>query len=155
MAFDYVRSQNTALRLIARFGQSMPLVRLSSEYDPVTGEQSQTDAQVQAATVVTIPASADTVRQFDNRFKEEFKTGKIRFFYIAAKGLTFEPDAGDMFIYEGKLWDIEGVTPLNPAGVPVLYTMRGMVSGRKDMSLENMVELADESGLIFPKNWQK
>jgi hypothetical protein len=128
MPFDYQKAQKTALKLIANFGRTIPLVRLASEYDPVTGEESEITSQAATATVVSLPNGSGS--NFDNRFKEDFKAGKIRFFYVAAKGLNFEPAPGDIFVFENKVWDVAGSTPLNPAGVPVLYTMAGRVSGK-------------------------
>lgn len=129
--FNYQNAQKTALRLIDRFGQSTKLVRVSSDYDPVSGVTSDTLNQITDATVVSLPASSGTVQGFDNEFKEDLKKGKIRFFYIAAKGLGFEPEGGDLIVFEGELWDIGGGTPLNPAGTPVLFTVGCRSSGKQ------------------------
>ena len=121
--FDYKKAQKTALNLIKKFGREVTLARVTSTNDPVTGVVTVTDTQTTLATVVSLPASGNTVQAFDNKFKELLKQGKIRFFYAAAKGLAFEPDAGDYFEFDGKVWELAGSTPLNPAGLPVLYTL--------------------------------
>ena len=130
MGFDYQRAQATALRLIANFGTSMPLIRLNTEYDPVTGQNFNESIQISEATVVSLPASSGTVQAFDDRYLDDLKNGRIRFFYVAAAGLKFEPSPGDHFFFEGQTWDIAGATPLNPAGTPVLYTIGGRESGK-------------------------
>lgn len=123
--FDYINAQNLALRLISQFGQSTKIVRVDrSDYDPVTGETNSSKVFVTDATVVSLPSgSLNSVSNFDNKYKEDLKAGKIRFFYLAHKGLTFSPQQGDYLIFEGRVWDLAGATPLNPAGVPVLYTI--------------------------------
>tara|TARA_R110000803_G_scaffold19510_9_gene51002 strand:+ start:88 stop:570 length:483 start_codon:yes stop_codon:yes gene_type:complete len=130
--FDYQNAAKTALRLIDQFGQSIQIVRVSGDYDPVTGTATNETLQVTTAVVVSLPASGGTVQAFDNKFKEDLKKGKIRFFYIAAKGLGFEPEAGDLLLFEGGVWDIGGGTPLNPAGVPVLFAVGCRSSGKYD-----------------------
>jgi len=128
--FDYIKAQNTAIGLVDKFGFDMLISRTASTYDPVTGTETVILLTEQTATVVNLPASSGTVQAFDNRYKEDFKRGKIRFFYVAAKGLAFTPEPGDTFILDDKVFDVAGTTPLNPAGTPVLYTMAGRVSGR-------------------------
>lgn len=160
MAFDYIKAQNTAVRLISKFGATMPLMRMSSDYDPVTGVNSNELMQISEATVVSLPASSGAVK-FDNRFLEDLKQGRIRFFYVAALGLDFAPEAGDHFYFEGKTWDIAGATPLNPAGVPVIYTIGGRESGKgsfadiittavnnqteADLSTQQLIELIESA----------
>ena len=129
----------------------MPIIRLSSEYDPVTGKETNIKPLVTEATVVSLPSGSLTGTNFDNRFKEDLKTNKVRFFYIAAQGLSFEPQSGDIFIFENRVWDIAGSTPLNPAGIPVLYTIGGMISGKIDIvALQKVLESFD---LTFPSDW--
>jgi len=151
MAFNYTEAQQDAFDLIEEFGFEMPIVRFSSDYDPVEGLETNTIAEIQSATVVNLPASSGTIQAFDNRFKEDFKSGKIRFFYVSAKSLAFEPGPGDTFIYEDKVWDMAGTTPLNPAGIPVLYTMAGRISQKINIiELREAVANLEE---VFPKDW--
>lgn len=135
--FDYIDAQKTALELINEFGQLTKMIRLSSDYDPVTGSNDNVTSQITDAVVVSLPASGGTVQAFDNKFKEDLKKGKIRFFYVAAKGLTFQPEGGDLILFEDALWDIGGGTPLNPGGTPVLFTVGCRSSGK---SLEELPE---------------
>lgn len=119
--FDYKKAQRTALDLINKFGQVVTLSKTNSIYDPVTGQVSFTAKDSTSATVVSLPASGANLQTFDDSFKEDLNKGKARLFYIAAKGLSFEPDAGQYFEFDGKIWELAGATPLNPAGTPVLY----------------------------------
>ena len=128
MAKDYSPNIATALRLIGNFGASATIERTVADYAPASGEYSNATTSTTPATVVNLPASSGTVQAFDNRFREDVKKGKIRFFYLAASGLTFEPAPGDILIYQGDRLDIAGLTPLNPAGAPILYTLGAKVS---------------------------
>jgi len=128
--FDYLKAQSTALRLIDKFGQSTSIVRVSSDYDPATGEQSVETLETTPATIVSLPASGGLGLAGDNQFAEDLKAGKIRFFYLAAAGLTFTPLPGDILLFESYMWDIAGTTPLNPAGTPVIFTLGCRSSGK-------------------------
>lgn len=149
--FNYQNAQNTALRLIDQFGQSTKLVRVSGDYDPVSGQPSGETLAVSDATVVSLPASAGTVQASDNRFREDLKKGKIRFFYIAAAGLEFEPEGGDLLLFERGVWDIAGATPLNPAGIPILFTVGCRSSGKYDWA--TLIPQLEALGTIFPADW--
>lgn len=130
-AFDYAKAQNTALALIGKFGQVTSFARITvGTYDPVTGDPTDLSVQMDSVTVVSLPASGGTVQAFDNRFTEDLRKGKVRFFYVAAKGMTLEPQPGDLLYFEGALWELAGATPLNPAGTPVLFTFGCKPSGK-------------------------
>lgn len=150
--FDYIRAQNTALGLIDKFGQKLKIVRVdNSEYDPISGAVSNPTLYQTDSTVVTLPAGSGN-SSFDNRFKEELKAGKIRFFYVAAKGLSFAPKQGDHLLFENGVWDIAGTTPLNPAGTPVLYTLGcrvGNISSFEGIISDMLDETPTAGGLTF------
>jgi hypothetical protein len=85
--------------------------------------------------MVTVPASGGTVQAFDDRMREDYVKGRLRFFLCAAvqtdgSALDFIPSAGDIIIFEGSKWEISGNTPLNPAGTPVLHSFGAMEGGR-------------------------
>lgn len=152
--FDYQKAQQTALRLIGQFGQSISIVRIFGEYDPVSGSNSNQTFIGSPATVVTLPMVNGLGLTGDDKFKEDLKKGKIRGFYIAAKGLLFEPQPGDLLVFENEIWDIGGGTPLNPAGTPVLYTVGCRSSGLdfEKLSTELYVYLSN-NGEQGSQNW--
>lgn len=127
--FNYKSSQDTALRLINQFGVTLPLLRFAKSFNPVTGADTITSITLVNSTCVNLPATNGTIQAFDNKTVEELKKGKNRFFYMAAKGLPIQPDSDDYLIYEGKFWRIAGTTPLNPAGIPILYNVGCMDGG--------------------------
>ena len=128
--FDYNNAQKTAKNLLTKFGQVVDLVRANSSYDPVTGAENNLSKQTTKATVVVLPAGMSS-SSFDNKFKEQLKKAKGRFFYVAAKGLAFTPEAGDYFEFEGGNWELAGSTPLNPAGTPVLFTVGAKLGNKQ------------------------
>lgn len=121
--FNYNAAQVTAQNLIKRFGSSGTISRVESSYDEVAGERVVSAVNTDPVSLVNLPASTALAQQFENGIIEEYKKGKIRFFYVAAKGMTFEPEAADLLYYDGTVWELAGATPLNPAGTPVYYTI--------------------------------
>lgn len=120
---------NDAYNDILAAGTLATLSRVTSSYDAVAGEKIVTAIQTDSVAVVSFPASSGTVQAFDNRIVEEYKKGKIRFFYVAAKGLNFEPEAGDLLFVKNKVWEVAGTTPLDPdCASPILYTLGAKVS---------------------------
>jgi len=148
--FDYTKAQETALRLVDKFGvfQELAFVRVSSNYDPVVGKRSNISMVTTGATLVTVPATSGTTQGFDNRLMEQLRRGKVRFFYVAHVGLLFEPRETDYLIFEGQVWQVMGSTPTNPAGLPVLHSVgvqQTPISELADVLLSEGAEIAGES----------
>ena len=131
--FNYSKAQQTALGLITKFGTDTTIAETSETYDPVEGATSAGTVTKQTATVVSLSAS-EGIAYFGDRFREELLTGSVRFFYIAAVGLDFAPEPGQLILWEGKLWDISGTNPLSPSGIPVIYNL-GCTLSQKDPSI--------------------
>ena len=121
--FNYIAAQKTALRLINKFGFVTTIGRVSGTYNAVEGTTSGSATQTTPATVVSLPFSQGSSRGFDNDFIEDLKKSKGRFFYVAAKDLIFQAEAGDVLLFENTVWDVSGTTPLNPAGTPLIFTL--------------------------------
>lgn len=128
----YTQEQNDAYKDILEAGALAQISRLFSTYDEVEGEQVATSIKTDSAAVVNLPGSTSLAQQFENQILEDFKKGKIRFFYVAAKGLTLEPESGDYLVLNGKVWDVAGATPLNPdmGSTPILYIVGVKASAR-------------------------
>lgn len=126
----YTQDQTDTYDSILEAGTLATLSRVTSSYDATEGEEIITDVQIDPVAVVNLPASTSLSQQFENRIIEDYKKGKIRFFYMAAKGLTFEPKAGDLLFFKSKVWDLAGATTLDPDGTtPVLYVIAARASG--------------------------
>lgn len=121
---DYTEDINGAYDDILDAGIAATISRVSSTYNEVEETEVITAVTTDITAVVSFPASSGTVQAFDNRIIEDYKKGLIRFFYVAAKNLTFEPEPGDLLYFNSKVWEIAGTTPLNPNGAqPIFYTM--------------------------------
>ena len=119
MAYDYTIPVATALRLITKFGQTVTVNRISGVYSPTTGTIGSGSTSY-TAIVVTVPGTA---KDLDDRLKEEFVKGRVRFFFMAASGLSVVPTSGDRVEFESKEWEVAGVNPLNPAGTALIYSI--------------------------------
>ena len=129
--FNYTAAETTAARLIDKFGETVNLLRYDATYDPVTGQTSSEVSQITEATLVSLPASQGTVEAFDNRTREAFIQGKLRFFIVAAKNLSFLPLPGDYISFESALWEIIGSTPLNPAGTALIFRVGAQLGNKQ------------------------
>ena len=126
--FDYNASAETALRLVKQFGQKIPILRLSREFDPIEGTVTSIDIKTGKLDAVTLPASKGTVQAFDNLIPEDLRKTKLRFVIAAAATAPFEPEGNDYIIFENRVWLVKGQTPLNPAGIPVIYKFGAFIT---------------------------
>lgn len=124
--FNYSRSALTALNLIRKFGQKIPIARYTKNADPVTLTETETVAASGNLDAVVLPASKGTIEAFDNRIMEALTQGKLRFMIAAARNAPLAPAPNDVVQFEGYYWAVLGSTPLAPAGVPVIYKL-GMI----------------------------
>ena len=118
----YTQEQNDTYTDILDAGTLATISRVASSYDETEGEQTVTAIQTDSVAVVNLPASTSLSQQFENKIIEDYKKGKVRFFYAAAKGVTFEPESGDLLFFKSKVWELVGATSLDPDGTtPILY----------------------------------
>lgn len=120
----YNQMAETTLRLIQAKGRSDLILRRESPgtFDPVEDQEMPGSMLEQPIHCIVLPVSKGTVEAFDNRLEggtliEE----NLRLLKIVAKGLTWEPRAGDTIQFENSTWTALGSTPLNPAGIPLIY----------------------------------
>lgn len=121
MTFPYSASAQTALRLLNQFGQAVTLSRtVPGGYDPATGV-------TQPDTVQTQPAKAALLDYNLIGSGQQFADGSMirigdKRCLIAAAGLAWAPDEMTALIdVLGATWQVEKLSTLAPAGVPVLY----------------------------------
>ena len=120
----YTADQNCAYNDILEAGILATISRVSSTYDEVEEDETITAVTTDTIAVCTVPASSEMLRPYENRFIEDYKKGKNRFFLVAGKGLSFELEPGDLLYFDSKVWEVEGSIPLNPDGTtPIMYTM--------------------------------
>lgn len=118
-AFDYTKLRdNTAAPLIQRFGNPLAVDSIvNGSFDPATGSLSQSTSQTISDGVVL-----DISNSNDGFSMVEAGDRKL---LMDATPFSSEPKVNDVVTYfDGKVYVIKEVLPLNPAGVAVIYTCR-------------------------------
>lgn len=120
MSEFYNRMADTALRLIAQYGQTVTIQAATvGEYDPDTGTVPPDSTKEQTAQGILLDftgqefQSNSLIKQGDKKLK------------IAAQGLDWVPDLQNKVVIQGRTWSI--VPPLkeiNPAGTPIIYELQ-------------------------------
>lgn len=116
----YGDMQTVAFKMLTEFGQSGLLRQSSSVYDPSTGEAVQTDVD----TVVTV-AVLPLPRGKDEFAPEliEMSTNKVLMSANELVAVSIVPGPNDKVVVDSVVYDITDLTPINPAGTPVVYKM--------------------------------
>lgn len=125
MAFDYAPLVATAARLLAEFGQTVTLTRVTpGAYDPVTGTNAAgTTATQSAAAVLLDYSAAESGAQFADGSMVQIGDKKV---LIQASGLAWAPDAlTTVTDVAGVVWQLEQVRTLAPSGVALMYAGNG------------------------------
>lgn len=109
--FDYQPMADSATRMLKRFGAAATLQRqTSTTYDPATG--------VGGVTETLMPTTAVVVSYQQNYIDGSLiQQGDRR----ALCDPNVEPKQGDRFAWQGEEYTVIGVTPVAPAGIPLLF----------------------------------
>ena len=120
----YAEMQDVVLEQIEQFGQILDLTRMTTgTVDPVTDTETGGGPETQPIKCLVLPASKGTIEAFDNRVvSDTLIETNLRALKIVAKGLLWAPSPGNTVMFEGSVWSVLGVTPISPAGIPLLYT---------------------------------
>lgn len=123
--FDYEAIRQDALAILQEFGFQMTLRRYADSGDPVAGSVTRALQTEQQLTAVILPASGGTLEAFDVRFMSDvMESTDVRFAIMSAVGAQFMPQPKDVAIYwEAGEWEVMGCTPLDVAGVPIIYSV--------------------------------
>lgn len=113
--FNYARAQNTALRLLDKFGATGSIVRDVPGSGPVwdPGEPVSTPYACTAAILATQMKDVD-----GTLVKSTDRTA-----YVAAKGLVIEPTTTDRLVFNDKSYTIVKVAPLEPSNAVVYHKL--------------------------------
>lgn len=113
-AFNYTRLQDTAKRLIARFGQTGALRRMESDNDPFNPSQTPVDHVCTFAVLDYAKKDVDgtLIRQTDQMV------------YLSVAGLSITPETTDQLIVGGAVMTVVNVKPLSPAGTVLFYELQ-------------------------------
>lgn len=118
----------TALDLITQFGRTdLTLTRqIGTTYDPAEDIEVPGTDLTQSIKCLVLPIGSglrNTIDPSDNLQEQSLIAESMREMKVAASGLTFTPAAGDQVTLEGSRWVALGVTPISPAGIPLLYVI--------------------------------
>lgn len=135
VAFNYARAQQTAKKLLTKFGRQITLKRSSpgSTLPPYSPYSPGPATQVSyTCTAACLPASKGTIEAFDNRLEGGTLIDEnLRYVLMAPQIVrtsetgddNVTPHSGDVLEFDGDKWTVLGNTPLNPAGTIVLHQM--------------------------------
>lgn len=119
MAYDYAPLTATARRLLAEFGQTVTLTKVTpGAYDPVTGETSDPVTVTEDASAAILPVGGDDVGQTfgdGDMVRQDDRKAIIESTTNAPDELTTLTDAA------GVVWDIKVVKAVAPSGEAVIY----------------------------------
>jgi hypothetical protein len=116
----YDRQINTAKRLIAKYGVSVPVT--NKRIVPVPGEPWHTTEVIETNTVKICFLTLDsgTLKTLSLMPNTEVPKGAV----LALMGaVTFDVNLTTTVVHEGKTWAIYNMDKLAPNGRPILYTM--------------------------------
>lgn len=121
---DYAKSAASALAIIKKNGKEYVISRSRPAFDDVTGEPADSTPLTGKLTAVVLPRyKGPAFDSLDDGLKEALIKGKTRTVLAAAKGVAFVPEALDEVTINGTQWLVIGCSELNPAGVPIIYTI--------------------------------
>ena len=130
--FDYNESRNDAFALISEFGADALALEIVSEYDPVSGENTNPVFTVTNLKAVCLPIKNVFGTGGEEEFGDDVIAGRIKGFYVSALDRNFNPEPGVLIVWQEKIWDIVGVTEFAPAGVLVFFTLACKESAKYD-----------------------
>lgn len=118
----YAREIAMAYESIRKAGTTVVLHRdARGGYDPVRDVfELPQGTQTTEGVAVKIPPGSIAWRA-----PESVEDRETSDFLVAALGLTFPPSPGVVMEFVGQAWDIINAEPLEPDGVPIIYTVRG------------------------------
>lgn len=110
----------TAAPLIARFGYDITVKRVVESYDVNTGANNRT---ITSQVVKAVVFNYDTMGEGGDQARGGIQHGD-RQVIVAAKGVTFVPETGDIVVLEGLDWQVVRAIVLAPGGIPVTYELQ-------------------------------
>lgn len=131
MSDTYQRQRQTTEKLLRKYGGPLRLVELeASGYDPLDPESSPSIKRECPCFGAVLPMSESALVAFDTTVKHDPEVAdKRRMVYIAAKGLTFQPEEGMLLLSATVSLYINAITALDPAGSgAILHRVRASLN---------------------------
>lgn len=129
MPGNYTQDAKDALDTIRADGQPLTFSVNLEIVDPVTGLEGAPSSTTYYGHGVRLTRYKGLdLEGFDNAFRSALVRNQAALFLVAAYGLATVPMPGhSVTLGDGTIWMIKGVTELNPAGQPIIYTIGGML----------------------------
>lgn len=116
--FNYANSQNTAYRLIDKFGANWTHRKLTKNtYNPATNTRTTTAT---GNTTVRAVRQNYGSNQVDGQV---IKQGDVKLL-AEAKSFTVEPDVSDLMLDGSETWQIMDVKPFKPGDTIIYYELQ-------------------------------
>jgi len=121
MATKYQEEIDSAYEDLLAAGGLITITRTPKTINLVTGAKTDGTPVSWDMAAAVFPATQNKIKQFDNGATEEFVADKHRYVLGAGKNSEFDPEAGDVMVFENASWFVVGCTPLKPDGVAIIY----------------------------------
>lgn len=121
MAFNYPKAAATALRLIANFGESCSIMHASMSATAQPWKDEGVTYESKAVTMAFLTVDKENRRSIQNGETEQREgeclayLGQLDGWELSGKDVVIRADGTEL--------RIKSIDKLNPAGIPVLYTL--------------------------------
>lgn len=118
---QYDSIATTALALVTKFGRALVLKRYSGTFEPVESVTTGITYTTQTIKAVKVNLKATDIARMSQNLKEALTKGVIEKYIVAAKGLAFVLDLGDVLEIDSRYGVIRGNESVAPSGIPIIY----------------------------------
>ncbi|BAQ18315.1 hypothetical protein [Methyloceanibacter caenitepidi] len=118
--FDYAKSEATAQRLIAKFGQAGAIRRVTGSNDPGTPWDPSDDTETTTDYDCTLVVLEYGKMEVDGTLI----LATDRKVLVSTAGMTVEPLVSDKLVIGSDVYEIVTVKPLNPGGTVLLWEVQ-------------------------------
>ncbi|MCM8534222.1 MAG: hypothetical protein NE330_23870 [Lentisphaeraceae bacterium] len=118
----YEQERDEAYQDILEDGFLGEVIRTTKTGKDLVQDTDTTTTTRDPAAMLSLPVNSGK-STFDNRYDEDLRKGKIRFYMVAAKGISFELESGDYLLAQGVLYEVIGATPFQPSDTIIFYNV--------------------------------
>lgn len=120
---DYAAIADNALAAIQEAGREIVVKRLAKDNDAITGAAESATAIVGTVWLVVLPVKSSVAEKLERRLQQALTEGRLRMLLVAASGAPVDLAPNDVFEIDGEYCHARGVTPLNPGGTTLIYSV--------------------------------
>jgi|PlaIllAssembly_1097288.scaffolds.fasta_scaffold07940_4 hypothetical protein len=122
---NYAALAQTVNAKLAAYGQQITVKRYTPSRNSSTGAVTKGAATLTAScAAIEVPVTQGLVQSFETRLDEAALTTKVMRAFKVSTLLGFKPlPLDEVTLNDGSVWPVVGCTPVNPAGIPLVYTI--------------------------------